>query len=100
MIVVRVGPFEVKYELGHSYEETWEGTGLYCPQCGQLEVWRNTNGGDYYEGEQHLCTSCESTFSLPRLHAALPDWQNEQRLAALRDDEAETVVKSDARKDR
>lgn len=75
---------EVRYEAGHSHRETWEhDLDLHCPSCGETRVWVKAGAGDYYEGPQHLCTGCRSTFSLPRLHAALPGWQNEQRLDAI-----------------
>ena len=81
----KVGPFEVKYEAGHSYDETWEATDYYCPACGKQEVWHETSGEDYYVGETHLCLSCEAHFYLP--NGASPcskNWQDDQRVDHIR----------------
>ena len=40
-------------------------TALFCPNCGDREVWRNADGGDYYVGEQYLCVACKHSFYLP-----------------------------------
>lgn len=74
---------EVKYELGHSYHETWTQTSFRCPNCGEQAVWVNTGGGDFYEGPQHICSDCEHTFTLPRLDRCR-DWQDKQRLEAFK----------------
>jgi predicted RNA-binding Zn-ribbon protein involved in translation (DUF1610 family) len=74
---------KVRYERGHSYTETWEPTEFHCPQCGAASVWVEHAPGDYYEGPNHLCVACGSSFTLPRLSNG-QDWQNQQRRAAIR----------------
>jgi hypothetical protein len=74
--------FTVKYEAGHSYQETWELTDLFCPQCGSKTIWHEVSPGDYYVGEQHLCLSCHVTFTIQG-PSQCNGWQNRQRLDAL-----------------
>ena len=55
-----------KYEAGHTYSETWETCGWFCPFCGMQDVWiENSGGGDYYHGENAICTSCKTVFAEP-----------------------------------
>lgn len=76
--------FEVRYEAGHSYSETWEKTSYHCPRCGNKEVWHETSGGDYYVGETHLCLACNAHFYLPSQPTDDPkSWQDKQRLEAI-----------------
>jgi predicted RNA-binding Zn-ribbon protein involved in translation (DUF1610 family) len=75
--------FPVHYEAGHSYDETWATDGeMYCPHCGEQEVWIEQSGGDYYVGVPHFCTACEWKFYMPSL-SERSGWQDEQRIAAL-----------------
>ena len=81
--------FEVKYfkgsgELSHSYEEKWEKTELYCPNCGKPEVWHETGGGDYYVGETFICTACRHRFYLPSWVSPCDEKQDAQRLENLK----------------
>lgn len=40
----------------------------YCPNCGKPGVWFEIGSGDYYEGVDHICTSCEHYFTVPTLN--------------------------------
>ncbi len=75
--------FEVKYELGHSYQETWIPDDCRCPECGEKNVWCDESPGDYYLGPKYLCLSCRSEFHISRGGISDKNWQNEQRLAAI-----------------
>jgi predicted RNA-binding Zn-ribbon protein involved in translation (DUF1610 family) len=55
----------VKYQLGHERESEWTKTEYFCPNCGKLEVWSEDGPGDYYAGEDYVCTSCKCFFNLP-----------------------------------
>jgi hypothetical protein len=52
-------------ELSHTIDETYCPTDYHCPGCGEQTVYREFGPGDYYQGETHVCTSCESKFYLP-----------------------------------
>ena len=68
----------------HAYNETWEKLDLFCPHCGKKEVWHDFAAGDYYVGEQHLCSACGCGFYLPGgVECQLNDEQGNQRLAAI-----------------
>lgn len=75
---------EVKYKAGHSYNETWVRTEYFCPGCGKQEVHMRDGGGDYYVGEQYICTACDHTFHMPSGMHQCHNWQDLQRLEALR----------------
>lgn len=76
--------FEVKYEAGHFYRETWGKTEYHCPRCGVKDVWHETSGEDYYVGETHLCLSCKARFYLPDEPTDLANnWQDKQRIEAI-----------------
>src|SRR4051794_24848386 len=51
--------------------ETWIKSDFYCPKCGKQTVWEEDTkfGGDYYEGENKVCTSCEALFTMPTLRS-------------------------------
>lgn len=70
-------------EFSHKYIEPWEKTGYFCPRCGTQEVWFRNDGGDYYVGEQHICTNCKCSFYLPDGVSDAYGEQDEQRLAHL-----------------
>jgi len=81
---------KVKYELGHSYEETWHQGELYCPGCGKKGVWEEQSCGDYYVGPDFICPSCKANFTIQfdgvRCKCGKPDeinWQDEQRVKAI-----------------
>lgn len=77
--------FQVKYELGHQYDETWEPCAFYCPSCGKRDVWEEAGAGDYYVGTDYICRSCWGTFNLPN-GVYFPherDWQHRQRKESL-----------------
>ena len=54
--------FTIKYPAGHSYSEEWEATDLYCIECGEPGLWRETGPGDYDQGQSHVCDSCGAWF--------------------------------------
>lgn len=76
--------FTVKYEDGHSHDEPWAKTVYFCMICGDKAVWFRDDGGDYYQGEQHMCTSCGSSWAMPSSPCPPSDWQDRQRLEALK----------------
>lgn len=71
----------VYYPAGHSLDESWEPTALFCPHCAVPQVWHG-GGDDYYVGEQYLCLACEFTFTLQGFHH-IRDEQDAQRVKAL-----------------
>lgn len=77
---------KVKYEAGHSYDETWVPTDYHCPRCAAKDVWVEQSEGDYYQGPSHLCRKCGASFALPSgAYVNDKNWQNQQRLKVLRD---------------
>lgn len=78
--------FKVKYESGHTHFETWEiEPNFFCPNCGAKEVWSNNDDGDYYEGNDYLCKSCGTLWTMPTFKINNEkDWQVTQRLNAIR----------------
>lgn len=69
----------------HAYPETWVATDWYCLLCGVTAVWQR-NEGDYYAGEQCICTACGATWTLPNSPATIDrDDADKQRLAKLRE---------------
>ena len=52
-----------EYPGSHHYWEEFNKTEIYCPSCGQTEVW-SASYGDYYVGEQHLCVACSHAFTI------------------------------------
>lgn len=70
-------------QFSNQYTEQWEKTDFYCPRCGKQEVWFINDGGDYYVGEQHICTACKATFHLPSGVGDATGEQDEQRLKHL-----------------
>lgn len=79
----------IKYERGHSYDEWYQKTNLFCPNCGTKNVWFEDNGGDYYVGEAHYCLSCKSYFHLPSLYVPENEddmsWQDKQVFEGLKE---------------
>lgn len=56
-----------EYPNSHHYLEEYNlDESLFCPGCSKATVYVEQSGGDYYEGPEHICISCDSTFSLPR----------------------------------
>lgn len=76
--------FLVTYPAGHSYKEPWVKTAFFCLACGKASVWRCNDGGDYYQGENYLCTGCGSDWNLPGEPRVDASSINEQRLKHLR----------------
>lgn len=48
----------------HHYLMEFEKCNLYCPLCGDKSVWQEQGGGDYYFGEEFICTSCKHNFTI------------------------------------
>lgn len=69
--------------FSHQYTEPWEKKDYYCPRCGKQEVWFRNDGGDYYVGEQHICTACKGGFHIPGGVNTATGEQDEQRLEHL-----------------
>lgn len=38
---------------------------LYCPNCGEKNVWHEDDPGDYYVGEEYQCGSCGAGWNMP-----------------------------------
>ena len=78
----------VHYRAGHSYDEVWEPLEIYCPECGEQRVWRDTSEGDYYVGPTYLCSACgacgQILFDGARCSGSGEDDYNQQRLVAIR----------------
>lgn len=87
---MKIGPFEVKYEAGHSYEETWEKSDLLCPQCTSDTIWEESGLGDYYLGNPFLCLTCGIYFYMPIGPAQATNWQWLQRIQALKAETAKS----------
>lgn len=47
-------------------EQRWEWIdGMHCPSCGKQSVWHpETDPGDYYVGETHICVDCAHRFTI------------------------------------
>jgi len=55
----------VKYPAGHTYKTLWERLeDMHCPACGKKAVWHDAGGGDYYVGEEHMCSACATTWTM------------------------------------
>jgi transcription elongation factor Elf1 len=49
---------------------------MRCPRCGQTDVWHpETDPGDYYVGETHICGACGNHFTIQQ-RGVIPegDW--------------------------
>lgn len=78
----------------HAYDELWSETELYCPNCAWPKVWMRDDPGDYYVGEQYLCSRCEFTFYLPNGVRLTSVEQDRQRLDAIQKKEGQVVESS------
>jgi predicted RNA-binding Zn-ribbon protein involved in translation (DUF1610 family) len=59
-------PIEVTVNYGnHQYHYEYAKSAYFCPNCGSEEVWVEQSDGDYYQGPNHVCTSCTALFTLP-----------------------------------
>lgn len=54
----------IKYSLGHTINSTYSKTDMYCPECGEQEVWKEESEGDWYVGPDHSCTFCKNAFTI------------------------------------
>jgi len=77
---------DVRYEAGHTYQETWHQTDFFCPLCGLRKVWDEDSAGDYYLGTTLTCAACGGTFHFPS--DARLNWQVQQRIGAFIEAEA------------
>ena len=76
-----------KMVASHAYQESWEKTNYFCPCCAAKNVWNRCDGGDYYQGEQFMCTACGVDWnwpSEPSVSNSILYPQDEQRLEQLR----------------
>lgn len=53
-----------EYPTHHYFETYQRDESIYCPSCGSKGVWVS-DGADYYQGQEHICTNCNTSFSLP-----------------------------------
>lgn len=44
----------------HTYKYNIHKQDLFCPICGEKDVWREEGEGDYYQGGSYYCLSCSS----------------------------------------
>ncbi len=54
----------LEYRDSHHYDCVYEKLDMFCPNCGQREVWHDLRGGDYYVGKSHVCTACDHGFTI------------------------------------
>jgi hypothetical protein len=47
-----------EYPGSHHYWDEFEKEPWHCPNCGQKELWTATGSGDYYVGNESICTAC------------------------------------------
>jgi predicted RNA-binding Zn-ribbon protein involved in translation (DUF1610 family) len=78
---------KVHYKAGHFYKEPWEKTTFFCLACGTQSVWAKRDGGDYYAGENYICSACGADWDLPKEPDDKVDYLKEQRLNGLRDNQ-------------
>ena len=80
-----VRTFDVKYELGHSYSETWQRSAdLHCPNCGKREVWEELGPGDVYVGPGLMCSACGASWTMQGPDVRSGSLQDQQRLEQFR----------------
>lgn len=49
----------------HSYSHSFiPALDIFCPQCGQSQVWVEDGPGDYYAGPTHYCLACRRSFHM------------------------------------
>lgn len=48
----------------HHYIEEFLPCDLFCPNCGYRSVWREQSPGDYYVGQEFICTACAHDFTI------------------------------------
>ncbi len=66
---------KVTLEFGsHHYIHEYEKCDYFCPACGKQTVWEEQGSGDYYEGVDYVCTSCNHSFTIPSLKIADSAW--------------------------
>jgi predicted RNA-binding Zn-ribbon protein involved in translation (DUF1610 family) len=41
-----------------TYEDIYERSTLFCPNCGEQAVWLNVSSDDYYLGISGVCIAC------------------------------------------
>jgi predicted RNA-binding Zn-ribbon protein involved in translation (DUF1610 family) len=69
----------------HKNTEEWGKLELFCPHCGEQNVWHETGPGDDSVGEQYMCAACGSSFYLAGgvRERSRDDEQNKQRFSVL-----------------
>lgn len=48
----------------HHYMDEYQKCDLFCPNCGTRSVWQEQSPGDYYVGEDFICTACNQNFTI------------------------------------
>lgn len=48
----------------HHYMDEYQKCDLFCPNCGVRSVWQEQSPGDYYFGENFICTACTHDFTI------------------------------------
>ncbi len=48
----------------HHYIDEYKKCDFFCPNCGLKEVWQEQSSGDYYVGEDLICTACKHYFTI------------------------------------
>jgi predicted RNA-binding Zn-ribbon protein involved in translation (DUF1610 family) len=66
----------------HERTERWETTKFYCPNCGAQTVYRDVRAHD--GGQEHICVSCASSFSMFEPQPIDPGSYSDQRLLVLK----------------
>lgn len=64
----------LEFKNSHHYFEEYEKSDLYCPNCGENEVWEEMGDGDYYVGNDHACVGCGFIFTMPTGRIASDAW--------------------------
>jgi len=54
----------LEFKGSHHYEQDYRKSDMYCPSCGEKDIWENEGHGDYYLGTDYICTACESSHAL------------------------------------
>ena len=54
----------IDYSPIYELTTTLEQTELFCPLCGNKDVWVETTSHDYYMGSEYYCLKCDSKHNL------------------------------------
>lgn len=85
-MIIEIKYFNGAKKISHTIKNEYTKTELHCLNCGEKGVFSEDNG-DYYEGERHVCLSCDFYFSVPSFpENGLEHEQIKQVLEALKSD--------------